>query len=310
MRRLIGKNWPNIRLNPGGVFRPQALPGVFGPQALPGVFGPQALPGVFGHQALLAHHSYSQYHTLFTPKSFYSGKPDNSEDPDDDQQGQIPGGWSTDPLSGNVPGSEPRETGLTQQQKIKSIQEFAPEDLSSKKATPAQLAVKASMQKYGESTKSEDPKGKIFAAGHLNEAFETTRLAAKLGITASQEEVYYKTQKRIPDLTVGTGENKRFVDVKTARIHEPDQIKDMFNTETPNTGLDVAFSSSSRKIAPDSLKHLVKLEQDGSEVDPTRTLRVRSNSMKEGLFISPKEMQERIKLRNTTAQTVPAPVPK
>jgi len=226
----------------------------------------------------------------------------------------LEGGWSRSSKSGNRQGYQTSVSGISQGDKESEIAAFTdrseerPEQLSQTE-WDADWAVKKSMDARNKLEPSPTDSEQDFRAkqsGLLNEAFETARLSdAGIPITASQYEVFsgVNNNRRVPDLKINDGGRPRFVDIKTASLHDPQQITDIFNSREDSTGVDVVFSNSSRNIEQASLDHLKLLEKSGSQVDPTRSIRVRSNSMAEGTFITPNDMQKRIDRRANTHKT-------
>lgn len=208
--------------------------------------------------------------------------------------GELPGGWSeSSDLSGVIPGENPKR--VVQRDKRSASEQFAKQ----KKGVPSE-AVQSSLEELKRLSKGDHE----FKAGYINEAFETMRLSkAGVDIQRYQQEIPApsgKAANRKPDLTIKTGQDKtRFVDVKTAKIEDKHQLSDMAAYTAPDheAGVDVAFSVSSVDIDQDSLEHLQSLVSDA------KSIRVRSNSMREGEFITPEKMRERQQKRESTHKT-------
>lgn len=217
------------------------------------------------------------------------------------------GGWSREPaLSGVEVGKSVPDTGIKQSDKVSIVGKHLTGRYQAREADFADVAMEQSLIEARKiNVKDADTAKKH--TGYNNEAFETLRLKAsgRQNTVDSQVEISFNDESRgkvirRPDLLqydYGLSEF-RFGDIKTKEVEDPQQILDMASP-TPiqfrdsshgkTTGIDVTFSNSSTQLSSDTLQTF----EDYNQKHGAGRIRVRSNSMSEGTFITPSEMQLR-----------------
>lgn len=214
------------------------------------------------------------------------------------------GGWSTSPFfSGVEVGKKPSDTGINQDKKLLIAEQHIQERYKAQSADMGDVAIEQSLQQVKGITGTDSTSAQ-HKAGYINEAFETLRLKAsqRQHTVESQVELSFidkdrgKVTRRPDLLQYDRGlQEFRFGDIKTRSIEDPQQIYDMAHptplpfpdrTEGRTTGVDVTFSNSSTQLSPETLKGFNAFNAEHG----SGRIRVRSNSMSEGTFISPQEM--------------------